>query len=860
MATWHCLLAILLGIVVLDSRAAFVPPKELTVVSDINYPPYLFLSEDAQTQGILPERWALWSKRTGVPVRVIGMDWTEAQRSVQDGRNDVLEAVSYTEARTGLYEFSNPYAPIDARVFFHQSISGIRDVASMRGFAMGAKAGSACRNWLADRGVRTINDFPSSESLVTAAAVGEVKLFCMDSQAANYFLFKQGIADEFRATEPLYSTQFHWAVRKGNAELRDFIEAGFSKIKPAELDEINARWQGSPLRFALSRGVLTYIGLVAAFVMALATAMFAWNRSLKRRVVARTSELNSALESWKMAKENVEDLYNNAPCGYHSLDMNGVFLEINETELRWLGYTREEVIGKYKFLDFMTPQSQIEFRGNYSKFREIGELFDLEYDLVRKDGTVFSVLLAAIMVRDQEGRNLKSRATLYEITDRKKAEKRIQELAYFDQLTGLPNRTLLLDRLGQTMVNCSRSGIHGALLFIDLDNFKTLNDTLGHEVGDALLRQAALRLRQCVREGDTVARFGGDEFAVILAGLGIDKLVATNGVEAVAKKILAILNQPYQLDNVTYRSTASIGVTLLGTDLCTVDDLMKQADLAMYKSKATGRDAWHFFDPVLESALKERSALEGDLRQGLEQNQFLLHYQAQVVGAGSITGAEALVRWVHPQRGIVSPADFIPLAEETGLILPLGHWVIEGACTQLALWAKRPALAHLTVAVNVSANQFRHKDFVEDVLAILKTTGADPQRLKIELTESLLLNNLDVIIEKMFALKAKGIGFSLDDFGTGYSSLHYLKRLPLDQLKIDQSFVRDMLSNPNDAVIAKTIVALAQSLGLHVIAEGVETQAQRDFLANSGCLAYQGYFFSRPLPVEGFEQLVLRVA
>jgi diguanylate cyclase (GGDEF)-like protein len=445
-------------------------------------------------------------------------------------------------------------------------------------------------------------------------------------------------------------------------------------------------------------------------------------------------------------------------------------------------------------------------------------------------------------------------AVTRDITERKQAEDRIEELAFFDQLTGLPNRTLLMDRLKQAMTASSRNDSHGALLFIDLDHFKTLNDTLGHDMGDLLLKQVAQRLTLCVREGDTVARLGGDEFVVMLANLSASERDAATGIEAVAEKVLAALNQTYQLNNVAFHSTASIGVTLFRGRIASIDDLMKQADLAMYKAKETGRNTFRFFDPAMESVVKERAALEGDLRRALAGNQFVLHYQAQVAGKGRVTGAEVLVRWQHPDRGMVSPADFIPLAEETGMILPLGEWVLETACTQLAKWAAQTEMAHLTVAVNVSAHQINRPDFVKQVLAVLEHTGADPRRLKLELTESLLVHNVEQIIEKMFALKARGVGFSLDDFGTGYSSLSYLKRLPLDHLKIDQSFVRDVLTDPNDAAIARTVVALAQSLGLGVIAEGVETEAQRDFLAREGCHAYQGYFFSRPLPIEGFEQ------
>lgn len=539
-------------------------------------------------------------------------------------------------------------------------------------------------------------------------------------------------------------------------------------------------------------------------------------------------------------------------------DADGVILRVNRAFTEITGYTAEEAVGQTTRLLKSGRHSADFYREMWETINRTGgwqgEIWDR-----RKTGEEYPKWLTISAVKDNNGAVTHYVGTHFDITERKKAEEKISELAFFDQLTGLPNRTLLLDRLRQIMTVSSRDGSYGSLLFIDLDNFKTLNDTLGHDMGDLLLKQVAQRLTPCVRKGDSVARLGGDEFVLLLGGLSMSEREAAIGAEAVAGKVLATLNQPYQLGNVTHRCTASVGATLFSGHLSTIEDLMKQADLAMYKSKEAGRNTLRFFDPDMETAVMNRAALEKDLREAVQEKQFLLHYQAQVVGEGRLTGAEVLVRWQHPQRGTVSPAEFIPLAEETGLILPLGHWVLETACTQLAVWATRKEMAHLTVAVNVSAHQFGQNDFVDQVLTVLKNTGANPQRLKLELTESLLVGNVQNIIEKMFALKAKGVGFSLDDFGTGYSSLSYLRRLPLDQLKIDQSFVRDVLLDPNDAAIAKTIVALAQSLGLGVIAEGVETEAQRDFLASSGCYAYQGYFFSRPLPLESFEEFARQV-
>jgi diguanylate cyclase (GGDEF)-like protein len=456
-----------------------------------------------------------------------------------------------------------------------------------------------------------------------------------------------------------------------------------------------------------------------------------------------------------------------------------------------------------------------------------------------------------------DGRALSAVGIAQDIDERRIAEEKINELAYFDPLTHLPNRRLLLDRLKRAMAVSNRQQTYCAVLFIDLDHFKTLNDSQGHDMGDLLLQQVAQRLLDGVREVDTVARLGGDEFVVVLERLSNNAQEAATEVGATGHKILSLLKLMYQLGDMQYRCTASMGAILFLGNGTSIDELLKQADLAMYQAKDTGRDALRFFDIAMQTVVLERAALDADLREAIQNRQFVLHYQAQWVDEARIVGAEALLRWSHPLRGLVSPGEFIAQAEESGLILPLGRWVLESACAQLALWAGTAGMAQFTLAVNVSALQFRQPDFVAQVLQILEHSGANPHRLKLELTESLLADNVPDVIEKMTTLKRVGVGFSLDDFGTGYSSLSYLKRLPLDQLKIDQSFVRDVLKDPNDAAIVKTIVALADSLGLGVIAEGVETQGQRDFLVQCGCHAYQGYLFSRPVVLKDFEELVL---
>lgn len=474
----------------------------------------------------------------------------------------------------------------------------------------------------------------------------------------------------------------------------------------------------------------------------------------------------------------------------------------------------------------------------------------------RTDGIQFfaEVLLTQIHIG---GKNI-LHAVVRDITLRKAFDEEISKLAFYDALTGLPNRRLLMDRLKQTVASSSRNRREGALMFIDLDHFKNLNDTLGHDMGDLLLREVAVRLTECVRTVDTVARLGGDEFVIMVTGLSEDLNDAASQVEKIGMKILSTLNLPYELKGNTYRNTPSIGVAMFSNCNDDVSELLKQADLAMYQAKATGRNNMQFFDSKVQEIVNAHVAMEAELRNALARNEFELFYQSQVDSTLRVIGAEVLIRWHHPRRGIIPPADFIALAETTSLIIPMGLWVLETACAQLARWATMPALADLSIAVNVSAIQFSSLNYVEQVISAIERTGVNPRMLKLEITESILLDDVETIIAKMHRLKAYGISFALDDFGTGYSSLAYLKRLPLNQLKIDQSFVRDVLADPNDATFARTIINLGQSLGLDVVAEGVENSEQLKFLADHRCDGFQGYLFGEPVTIEEFEQAMLK--
>jgi len=472
----------------------------------------------------------------------------------------------------------------------------------------------------------------------------------------------------------------------------------------------------------------------------------------------------------------------------------------------------------------------------------------LRYIAIAPSAMLGTTVLTTGLVRAQ-------RRASEELLRRSAAESQAHQLAYFDPLTELPNRRMMMDQLHMALRKAERTGSYGALLFIDLDNFKDLNDSQGHGVGDELLRQVASRLRECIRKSDAIARLGGDEFVVILEELSPRASDAGMAAETVGKKLLSLLGSPYELSGAKYHSTCSIGLALFRGDSLEVNELFKQADLAMYQSKAAGRNTLRFFDASMQASIDSRLALDNALRDALLHDEFVLYYQPQIQVGHGVSGAEVLLRWNSPSRGLVSPAEFIPLAEASGLILPLGEWVLRTACMQLVAWAADPATATLNLSVNVSTRQFRDAGFTALVLAVVNETGVRPERLTLEITESVLAEDMEDVIAKMTALKQRGIGFSLDDFGTGYSSLSYLKRLPLDELKIDQSFVRDVLTDSNDATIARIIITLGQELGLNVMAEGVETEAQRDFLIAHGCVSHQGYFFGKPVPVADFDAL-----
>jgi diguanylate cyclase (GGDEF)-like protein/PAS domain S-box-containing protein len=525
---------------------------------------------------------------------------------------------------------------------------------------------------------------------------------------------------------------------------------------------------------------------------------------------------------------------------------------------RWwqmLGYEPKPPGGLGSFtLGLVHPRDRTRVRDTIDRaFNDGSESYQFEFRLKHHDGRYMPLLTRGYILRNAAGEVLRVSGTTTDLTDRKASEKLIYRLAFYDSLTGLPNRTMLVRLMRTAMEVSAKSQQHGALLFIDLDNFKMLNDTRGHDVGDMLLQQVARRLRRCVGRAGIVARLGGDEFLVLLPNLALHDHAAGTIATALARRVQEEICRPYKLGRRDYRCTLSIGVATFNGSATGAEGIFKHADLAMYEAKAAGRNTMRLFTESMQAAVDERLALETDFRHGLQAGQMVLYAQPQVDRTGTPVGAEVLVRWRHPRRGLVPPGAFIPMAEATGLILPLGQWVLDAACKALASWALSPRLAALSLSVNVSVRQFHEADFADGVLAVLAETGANPARLKLEMTETIFAEKLDEIVAKLDRLREQGIRFSIDDFGTGYASLRYLQRMPLDELKIDGSFVRDVLTNPNDAAIARIIISLTDNLGVSVVAEGVETDSQYRFLIEQGCEKFQGYLFGRPMPLPEFQ-------
>ncbi|MWV11346.1 EAL domain-containing protein [Pseudomonas sp. R-28-1W-6] len=805
--------------------------------------PKLLLDSDNQLSGIFGELLREIAQREGWELQAVPCEWQQCLELTRDGRIDLLPDTAWNEERARYLDFHQLPALFSWSQIYSQSALRLNSLLDLNGRRIAVLAGSVQEEHLK----ALLLSFGQQAQLLPVQSLdqgfelvstGEADAAVANQRFGDYHADQYGLISTPIMFQP---ARLFYATGKGrHAPLLTAIDRHLKawQEQPDSLYyQIIQRWGGKPPQLRVPTSLWWGLATLAAlFLLALAGALL-----LRRRVAEQTRHLSASELRLNTILDSVE-----------------AFIYIKDPKLRYqyanrkvcelFGRSREEVLGHTDsaFFDASTVDN---LRRNDLRVLQQGERVQIE-EVNRNlaDDSEHAYLTVKLPLRRPDGTIYALCGISTDITEHKKNLEQIHQLAFFDPLTGLPNRRLLQDRLQHALAHHARSGEEGALLFIDLDNFKTLNDTLGHALGDQLLQQVALRLRRLLREEDSLARLGGDEFVLMLERLSSNAAQALSEIEIVGKKLLDSLAEPYDLNGHEHRSTASIGVALFSDAHSTVEELLKRADLAMYEAKAAGRNAVRFFNPQMQTAAMARTRLENDLRHSIGEQHFLLHYQPQVDQQGHLIGAEALVRWQHPQHGLIPPGEFIPLAESTDLILPLGRWILQAACEQLVAWSQDDELAELPLAVNVSARQLHHADFVSDVLAILEQTGANPARLELELTESHLANDIEEMIQRMQQLQAHGVRFSLDDFGTGYSSLGYLKRLPLTRLKIDRCFVRDLLSDPNDASIVRAIVALAQSLDLQVLAEGVETVEQRDALQQIGCNLYQGYLVAKPGP------------
>jgi diguanylate cyclase (GGDEF)-like protein/PAS domain S-box-containing protein len=955
--------------------------RTLRVVTDNNYPPFLFLDKNGHPEGYVVDVWHLWEQKTGIHVDLQPMQWSNALQKMHDGQADVIDMIFRTPGRDAIFDFSDPYERQTVGIYVDTSISGIHDVQTMSGLLVGVQKGDACAEQLARRGVTNQVAYPSYAGILEAVRAGDIKIFCMDDSPANYYLYLYGGQKQFTKAFTLYPGEFRWAVAKGDKATFDLVQQGMARITPAEREALRNKWFNQPIEFRPYWRILAFVVLGA--LAALATTLV-WIRSLRRAVHARTAEIqnkNAQLERTARAlvveQAQLRALIENSPDPMALKDRNMVYLHCNAGVQALLGLPADSILGRTddelfvdkEFAQFIresdeqvlrtglphkyeetiaTPDGKRdlevikvpvraddgEIAGVLAVARDITErrraerelrvasvafesqdgmlITDAEGRIERvnaaftrisgyaaadvigqsprllrsalhdddfyaamwsmltthgywsgeivnrhRDGSLYTARLSITAVPDAQGRTIHYIGNLQDITAEKQAYALAERLRMFDHLTDLPNRALLADRMTRAMAGAAIAQEFGTVMMVNLDHFQKLNDSLGHAVGDQLLVEVARRIRSVMREDDTLGRFSGDSFVLLAERLGADRNTAAARALLTADAIREAIAEPMTLDGHRLTCTGSLGVTLFRDGVHHPDALLCQAELALYKSKQSGRNTVRLFEDEMQSELEDRNWLEKALRDALRDEALTLHYQVQVDARERPIGAEALLRWTHPERGPISPAAFIPLAEETGLIEPIGRWVLATACRQLAAWARDDALRTLTLAVNISARQFESDTFVDDILAEVRHSGAPVDRLKLEVTESLAFGDLDASIRKLHILRANGFSISLDDFGTGNSSLNYLTKLPLTQLKIDKSFVDELPASHRDAMVAQTIIAMGRGLGLDVIAEGVETAAQRDFLIAHGCHSFQGYLFGRPLPVREFEAKVV---
>ena len=851
---WWLATSMLLLAALLTTTGALAanPPTRTVRVGVYENAPKLFLGESGQPSGILGDVLMAMAEIERWQVVAVPCEWQACLNALGRGEIDLMPDVAYNEQRARLFDFHQVPALLSWSQLYKRKGDAIQTITDLQGKRIAIVDGSVQAPFLEN----LLGSFAVTATWVHANSFEQgfeqVRQGKADAIASNRFFGDlQASRFDLEPTAVVFlPSQLYYATTKAQ-----------HGVLLAAIDHHLKLWQkqsDSPYALALKRGLQAtpefvmprYLWWVLAGLgaaLALALALSTW---LRRQVVQKTAHIRAG-------EERLNTILNSVDAFIYIKDLELRYQYVNSRVAQLFGRNAEQVVGQTDsaFFDELTAAK---LRAHDLRVIEHGERVEEEEVNRTRDGhltqTFFSVKLP---LRDSAGRIYALCGISTDMTRRKQAEEAIHQLAFYDPLTGLPNRRLLQDRVQQLLASLARAPQHAALMFLDVDNFKDINDTLGHDAGDTLLHQIAERMRECVRVQDTLARQGGDEFVVMLVNLSTEPGEAARQAQQVAQKLLDRLSQPYQLAGQTCRTSVSIGVALIDNPMETREELFKQADMAMYQAKAAGRNTLRFFNPDMQSQVVARTTLEADLRWALAHDEFVLYYQPQVNDQGQTLGFEALLRWQHPMRGLILPAEFIAVAESSRLIVAIGDWVLHHACLQLQAFSQQAGQHHWTIAVNVSAAQFRQANFVARVQTMLLQTGANAARLELELTESQLVEDVPDVMAKMDALRDLGVRLSLDDFGTGYSSLAMLRRLPLHQFKVDQVFVRNLPEHPQNASIIRAIVTLGESLGLAVMAEGVESVAQRDALLALGCRLFQGFLFGKPTPTPAVAALAM---
>lgn len=851
--TCHYTLAVLFGISQLFLFAVNSQAQTITVVGDDNYPPYLFKDADGKAVGYIADLWKLWEQNTGVHVNLVSTTWAEAQARLLDGKADVIEMIFRTPEREGLYTFSEPYERVKTDIYALDGLTGLSGTSELTGFEVGVQKGDACVARLVDKGVQNLRLYSGYREIIADMLTHKLKIACMDELPANFYLYLDDKNNQIRRVFRFYEDQFRRGVSKGDFATLALVERGMATITPAQREALERKWKGSPVHELSYSELLTYSVFA---VLIIGSVLLLWIVILRIAVNKKTAQIEQ--QSSQIAKERgrLQDIIDATRAGTWEWNVQTGECVFNERWAEMLGYSLAEIspvsLATWRMLthpedqELVMAQLEQHFAGNKP-------YYECDMRMRHKNGQwVWVSDRGKLISRTADGLPLMMSGTHIDINERKLANDLMWRQANYDSLTEMPNRHLFNDRLNDSLKKAERSQQKVVLITIDLDRFKEINDTLGHPVGDALIVEAGKRIQRCVRDSDTVARFGGDEFCVLIAGLP-----EALHLSEMMQNILDKLAHPFNLAEEQIYITASLGASIFPDDAQDSVEMLAHSDQAMYAAKNAGRNRFSFFTQSMQESAVSRMQLVRDLRSAIQNNEFVDYYQPIVeIATGRIHKAEALLRWQHPTRGLISPAEFIPIAEESGAIIQIGGWIFSRAASKALQWL--PIVGpDLAISVNKSPVQFMdHSRQHLDWVTYLQTLGLPGHHIVAEITEGLLLRSEKFIEEKLLRFRDAGIQVAIDDFGTGYSSLAYLTKFDIDYLKIDQSFTRNLEQGNETEALCEAIIMMAHKLGLKVIAEGVETELQRDLLREMGCDYAQGYLYSRPIPADAFQALL----